>query len=47
MAGGITTLALGRPICAERMTGGGATGPGALIAGGPPGISGLDIFKNY
>ena len=43
MAGGITAPALGGPMCVERMTGGGAIGPAALVAGGPPGISGLDI----
>ena len=47
MAGGITVPALGRPTGVERMTGGGATGPVALVAGGPPGISGLDIHENH
>lgn len=42
MAGGITTLATGRPMCVERMT-----GPAALVTEGPPGTSGLDICENY
>jgi hypothetical protein len=45
MPEGFTMLALCRPICVERMTGGGTTGPVALVAGGPPGISGLDIIE--
>lgn len=44
MAGGITKPALGCPMGVERRTGG-ATGSAAVVAGGPPGISGLDIHE--
>lgn len=43
MPGRVGVPALGGPMCVERVTGGEPTSPATLVAGGPPGISGLDI----